>query len=415
MRTSEILHGKKLLTLLIVGLLVKSCVFLLAVQNFPSELYKLGYLKAPSILEGYGDFNYFYAPNALNFVAGQIPYKDFFYSYPPLFLYLLVPFAPLPLPNWKIGIPIFLFDWLTLIPVYLTASKLLEEKRAFAVSLAFAIAPVNLWYSDFVWLNTPLTTFFTIVSAYFFISERHRLSSFALALATACKQTAIVLFPVMLFAIKKKPKKEKLIFSFIYLATFLALSLPYIILYPRLYLWLLGVPGVGPPSPLPAYVTWMQNTTMSGEWTYWPGWPTNLATFTRVLKQDAVYFAAENSLRLIIILSYLILFWKVFKKEKIENNEAVSYLLLAQLVFLSFFPRGIYKYYFVTVTPLLALTLNGNRRSLLSFMGFNLVVLFISRLLTPYLALFPMLWLTRKQLKETLSRLARLLKGNRNK
>ena len=66
-------------------------------------------------------------------------------------------------------------------------------------------------------------------------------------------------------------------------------------------------------------------------------------------------------------------------------NNLMLYCLVAVLLFLSFFGRGVYKYYFAGITPL-ALPLFSSRKSGILFEIFSAVLVFIPREATPWMA-----------------------------
>jgi hypothetical protein len=87
--------------------------------------------------ENWQDFSLAYMPAAYAFRAGFLPYNDFFYPYPPLFLYVLTAFSFLPLPSWSGAIPLVAADALTVVPLYLIARTLSGEKCAAGLCTAY--------------------------------------------------------------------------------------------------------------------------------------------------------------------------------------------------------------------------------------------------------------------------------------
>lgn len=387
---------------LVVSLAVKSCVFVLAAPyggDFPPQ--GLAMPEPLQTLEAYKDFRFYYLPQATDFVSGLMPYRDFFYSYPPLFLYALVLFSPLPFSEWKSGLPLMMFDALSVIPLYLIVRKLTDEKKALVASVLYALAPINLFYDDFLWLNPPPTTFFALLSIHLLLEKRYQTSSLTLALATLTKQTSVILFPVFFLIIKNRDSMKR---TLKYALTFISIcfvgSLPYIVISPQLYLWSIGFPGMPIPTPLPDYMAgWSQpsNATTPHQVTYYAGHPTNLAIPLQLLGFWEAYWFAKNSLGVILVFSYALLLWKVQRNRGMSHEEVVTYSLLVFLVFYSFYSRGIYKYYFASVTPLLA-SLTKGKRQIYVFIAFNVLVLFVPRYLTPLPALITLVWMIRKPL-----------------
>jgi len=398
---------RHILVSLVVSFAVKSCVFVLAAPyggDFPPQGLTM---PAPlQTLEAYKDFRFYYLPQAIDFASGLMPYRDFFYSYPPLFLRVLVMFSQLPLPEWKFGLPLMMFDALSVIPLYFIVRKLTDKKKAFVASILYALAPINLFYDDFLWLNPPPTTFFTLLAVYFLLEKRYKTSSLMLALATLTKQTSVILFPVLFLITKNRVSmKRALTYALTFISVCFIGSLPYIVFFPQLYLWSIRFPGVPVPTPLPDYMAgWPQpsNATTPQPVTYYAGHPTNLAIPLQLLGFWEAYWFANNSLGVILVFSYGLLLWRVHRNREISDEGVVAYSLLAFLVFYSFYSRGIYKYYFASVTPLLASLAKG-KRQIYAFIAFNVLVLFIPRYLTPLPALITLVWMIRKSLLKTAS------------
>ena len=100
-----------LFIILTITLVVKGSVFIIALP-YGSDLPPM----YPD-LEPYEDFKFLYLKEANNFLAGELPYKDFFHAYPPLFLYLLSSFLFLNIASWLPALPLIIFDILTVIPI----------------------------------------------------------------------------------------------------------------------------------------------------------------------------------------------------------------------------------------------------------------------------------------------------------
>ena len=153
-------------------------------------------------LEAYTDYRDLYLKCLVNpFLSGSGAYHlPIVYNYPPLFLYMLSVLA-LDTLAWFPAISLVLFDALTLIPVYLIVRDFLfpgNARAAFAISLVWILNPINLFYNDLMWLNPGPTTFFLMVGLYFFLKQKWASSSISLAIATGFKQTAVLIFPVLL-------------------------------------------------------------------------------------------------------------------------------------------------------------------------------------------------------------------------
>jgi 4-amino-4-deoxy-L-arabinose transferase-like glycosyltransferase len=262
-----------------------------------------------------------------NFISGKTPYQNFSYAYPPLFLYLLAPFASNSLPSWTLALPFVVLDAASVIPVYLIARKLTGHREALIASITFAIAPINLWYNDFLWLNPPPMTFFILLATYAFLSERYTSSFACLAVATLFKQIALSLFPVFFTTLLiKSVRKEVIRDSLLYGAICFLGSLPYIVTIPRIYLSSLGLPGIAPEWPMSTY----QFSS-----------PTSLA----IAFGASFYEPAKFLLGVALLISFEILCFRIYKGRSTSDISFLTSITYALLLFHALFPRGIYKYY----------------------------------------------------------------------
>jgi hypothetical protein len=327
-------------------------------------------------LEPYEDYKFLYTKEVNNFLQGQLLYKDFYHAYPPLFLYLLSAFAFLQIASWIPALPLVIFDVLTIIPIYLISLRLVDKKKAFIVSLVWALSPVALWYNTILWLNPPPSTFFMLISTLLFMQRRYNLSSLSLAIATGFKQTSIVLFPIFLIMVLKDRALKKTV-SFI--ATFsvmlLTISLPYIIWYPETYLWCIGFPGLPVPSGYapPSPITQFDLTT-----------PLSFATLSAALGFSEYVGPLQTMLWPILVSSFILIMYRIWKKRMIDQEDVIIYSLYAIMIFDILFPRGIYKYFYVTALPYLALFIRDFKRISLYYL-FNIILLFIPRHITVFL------------------------------
>ncbi|MGI0086037.1 MAG: hypothetical protein ACREBQ_13240, partial [Nitrososphaerales archaeon] len=154
-------------------------------------------------VEAYTDFRDLYMKDLVApFLQGHGAYQlgTIVYNYPPLFLYLLSVFAEVNV-AWLPAVPLVAFDILTVIPVYLISKRFLFQdsaKVAFAVSLIWAVNPINLFYNDLMWLNPGPTTFFLLMAVYYFLKKDWYFSAFMLALSTGFKQISVLALPILL-------------------------------------------------------------------------------------------------------------------------------------------------------------------------------------------------------------------------
>jgi hypothetical protein len=339
-------------------------------------------------LEAYTDYRDLYLKCLVNpFLSGSGAYNlPIVYNYPPLFLYTLAAFA-LDTAAWSPAIALVLFDALTVIPVYLIARDCLfsgNSKTAFAIAMIWVFNPMNLFYNDLMWLNPGPTTFFLMLGIYLFLKQKWALSSIALAVSTGFKQTAVILFPILLVIMWKTVgfTKKTIAFITLYVSSLVVISTPYIFTNPQTYFWALNLPILGnPPGAGPsAPATFVYDLSQ----------PTRLTTFLGLVKfanLQSLAVATYPYLNYIFAISYAVLLLHLyFTKRKLTSNDYLLYLFTALLLFFTFFGRGVYKYYFAGLTPL-AMPLFSTRKGAIIFEAFSLILLFVPREVTPWMAL----------------------------
>ena len=359
--------------------------------------------------ENFKDYYFAYIPSVKAFLEGRMLYRDFYHAYPPLFIYVLSLLYAVGQSWFAPAIPLMLGDLLTIVPIYLIAKKLFNENRAVLATFAFAVCPVNVYYLDYLWLNPSLTTLFLMVSVYLFLMKRTNLSALSLAISTGFKQTSLLAAPIMIVELARTGNKRKAATFFaIYLIAFILISLPYIAVTPVRYLWCLRVPLLDPGSLSEEYWTIGFAPPPS---TVPPFDPSTLSTLSQKMLKfvslnapmklhllilmlapfeldentaKGIYSTAGNVLLVLLAAGYLALLFWLYRSKRPNGNVVVQSLAIGQLLFFGMY--GLYKYYFAGVTPLLA-ALIPNWMGLFIFMAFNVVLIFVPRILSPYLVL----------------------------
>ena len=364
--------------------------------------------------ENWQDFSLSYMPAAYAFRSGFLPYNDFFYPYPPLFLYVLTAFSYLPLPSWSGAIPLVAADALTVIPLYVIARKFSGERNSLLASTLFILAPTNLYYADYLWLNPPLTTLFLMISFCFLIEKRYDLSALTLAASIGFKQTALLALPVLLLVVWKgnRGRAGAVRYLLITASACLLMSLPYLFTSPGAYLasifrvpaelWTAQMPssyfqiGVGTGTP----VSFNTLNWMTSKWQLVASainapvslglpvfifmMPSGLAWVYGTYYTDLLWF--------VLIIGYLLLLHRIWKASQISETDALRYILYALLFLFTIYPS--YKYYTVGIVPLLVLLVRS-KKDLLGFAAFSLSLLFVPRYLSSWVPLAALVWLVR--------------------
>ena len=392
-------------TLLIISFIIKFLFFLFGIKNIKINFPLFTF-------EGWRDYFYHYVPTVQAFKNGYLPYRDFYHAYPPLFLYFLTLFSFIPY-FWSIALPIVIFDALTIVPIYFISKYFFDNDKAFLASIIFALAPINLFYIDFLWLNPSLTTFFLLISIYFFIKERYDISAIIFAISIGFKQTSLLVLPIfLLFLLKKKSLKYALKYFIIVLFICFLFSIPYIFLEPKLYLFsIFRIPfnieelpknyfqlGIST-EPLEydtintATLKWYELKMMK----YVPlNAPINffLPIFIFILPENFLnlYSSIDYLMKILFFIAYILFLYKIHKKNQFQNIFLIKNVLYSLLIFFIFNP--IYKYYVAGITPLLIL-LNKKKKNFIIFEIFNITLLLIPRIFTSYILIFLFLLLLK--------------------
>ena len=369
--------------------------------------------------EAWKDYPLAYVQQAGYLRSGFFPYENYFYAYPPPFLYVLTAFSLIP-GSWSAAVPLVAASALTAAPVFLLGKRVFGGRAGVIAAALTIIAPISLFYSDYLWLNPSLTTLFLMLSVYYLLEGRLDLSALLMALSIGFKQTALFAFPIVLIYLSRKTgRKAALRYLALVAAIALLYSLPWIVTYTKLYLFsFFRVPyqfwastsepngyyfGLGYPGQAPTLTgNYTAYTTLQGIQTVWnqfaaPNSAASLSLSTLILffpgASLGTYLSAELFMNSVLVFGYLVLLFAIRRKDKIDEAALVRYIMYGLLLLFALYP--VYKYYIVGVIPFLAL-FSRNRRDVLAFFGFNLALLVIPRIAAPFLVLGLFLWMTRK-------------------
>lgn len=299
----------------------------------------------------WNDFYSIYGQELIDISRNLIPYRDFVYTYPPLFLYVLYPFFYLGGINFAVT-PILLADGLTSPLIYLLVRKTASEKIAIASGLGYALCPIVLFTEGYLWLSSQPMTFFLILSFYFLRKDRLWLSQITLGISALFKQEAIFVFPI--YALYYAKKYHSHVLNGIKISTLVVIlvSAPFLLIAPWQYVASVAydlIRYVLPPTGSSSAAVLGSNTLLTNasllSVTY-SGYNPNPLVLGSVLFGFASIYAA---IPLFVILScYVILF------VNIENFEILSaYSLIALLLIFWIIFQQAFMYYFVPVYALL--------------------------------------------------------------
>ena len=424
-----------LIGIAIIGVLEPRTIIPACGSNLPANLQIYQFPLWPHI-EAYTDYRDLYLPCLISpFLSGHGAYTlgTIVYNYPPLFLYLISGFAAIANVVWLPAFPLVLFDILTAIPLYLIAKEFVfrgNSKLAFVVAMFWAANPINLFYNDLMWLNTAPTTFFLVLALYLFLKQRWVYSSLALAISTGFKQISVIIFPILLIFLWKATgfSRKLIIYAVAYVASLLVISAPYVFTETQNYFWSLNFPIFGIPKNAPNTQP-VFSASLSQ--------PVRITTFFGYLSSSMANFVTKSyqyldyvlAFAFGILLTYLVIesvSWPSARRDKasvipsqadskrsgsvisrirtfllnskvkrsFQPNEILVFCLTALLIFLALFGRGVYKYYFASITPL-GLPLFRYKFGAAIFEVFSIVLRLVPREASPWMAILLVTFLPR--------------------
>lgn len=192
------------------------------------------------------DFYSLYAHQLAWVGQGLIPYKDFDFTYPPLFLYALVPFFAVGGAQAS-SLPIVLTDALVAPLVYGLGRTLSGEKNAFLSAVAYALLPIALVNEGYLWLSSEPMLFFMLLGIFMMYKKRYWPSAISLGIAILFKQQALFALPAVLYYMFRGEGIRAWKPIAILVAVVSLTSLPFLILTPVRYVWMVsyGVVNLG--------------------------------------------------------------------------------------------------------------------------------------------------------------------------
>lgn len=368
---------------------------------------------------GYADFDYYYVEWATAwFEEGWYPYTDwigmtlgdplYYYSYPPIFLYLLLLIWRPGMSIIWLAMPLIVTDAACAGMVYLIVEKLVKRPGskgiAFFAGMLMVLAPINVIYNGVYWLNPGPVILVTLICFYYIIDRKWWQVFFWLAIATMTKQDALFFTYPLFFVMLGEKVKEKGIkkASFesgsnvmLFICVGILISIPWIFLTPIRYFGhmlfpgkilttepIVGEPVPGQPMPL-SYSLYFYNV--------------------RGFILDIIAFLVNSMLLMILSASVIgvYLLWRSFKG-KIDTIEIFELLAVYTIWTHLFMPRGVFKFYSTYYVPIILIALISSlsyyktkkiifvgliSTSALIFMGFNFWHQFSATFFLPILLL----------------------------
>jgi hypothetical protein len=324
------------------------------------------------VVEAFSDFTYYYMNFVRALVEGNLPYTEALYMidesqtyiYPPLFVYILGVFYHFPsellfpdvhttaiilardIAFLRVGFAFLVFDVATCAVMYGAARQLTQNQFIPVVALlVFALNPVSLWWGNYLWLSTPIHTFFLVVGFFFMIRGNLRWAVVWVALAAMTKQTAALLIPMIWFLEYRQGLKQLVTSVGLTALVGVTLSLPYLLLYPTTYISAL-TGGLGP--------YWFYDQPPSATHPI----PVSILAFLWPEPfKSLVFFLVFNSIPWILGLTFfwLVSFLIADQPHSVYLKQLLLVALLLSLGAHIFLPRGIYKFYLIALLPFLIL------------------------------------------------------------
>lgn len=297
----------------------------------------------------WNDFYSIYGQQLIDLSRGLLPYKDFVYAYPPLFLYTLYPFFYFGGINLAAS-PILLADAFTGPLIYLLVRSKVSEKIALLAGLGYALSPLVLFTEGYLWLSSQPMTFFLVLSFYFLQRDKLWLSQIFLGISALFKQEVLFIFPVYALYYARKNNVNVIKGIRIAILTVIVVTIPFLIIAPIQYIAYVGYDLIHYSYPLAktsaASVTHAALTNASLLSVTYSGYNSSPLAIASELFGFASIYAV---IPIIAILSCSVLFFA--RIEKFEILSAYSLVVLLMVFWILF--NQTFMYYYVPVYALL--------------------------------------------------------------
>lgn len=355
----------------VVGVFINTVLFFTRV--FTLTTYSLG---LPDIFETlihielYNDYQFFYLDWVPNLVEGGYPYSDalFYYIYPPLWIYSISLLGAIP--SWLPGLILYGFNIATGYFVYGITEELTKNERYAIVAMMFYfLNPFTLLYGSFMWLNPIPYVFFSVLAFYLVLKDKHELSIVTLGIATLYKQFAVVFFPILTLLIMKKSlkrgfKNSVIQFtkhSFIYIIVVVLVSLPFLIIDSNGYIARMIFWNTGNYERLRIFIPDLWMTVHFNTFFLWLTGTNWFTEIVAILIINYIFLIICGLVVYGIFTTYLPDTNPEENKPRFEKElftQAVILVIVAIFCIQLFYPRGVYKFYLLILSPFIALLFN---------------------------------------------------------
>ncbi len=408
------LFPNHMIWILIICILIKLCFFAYGVYMFNNNLNRTtgsiftSMTKVWWNLEGLCDYgtNGDYVLFRNNWLTGEPLYSEAFngrYLYPPTFYYIINIFS-----NWTVfsaAIVMFICNCLTGYFLFHLAKKFGANGRSAKIIMALSLlAPINLYYSDFIWQNSGIVTTFIVLSMLMISKEKFGWGMFWIGFATTIKQIAMLYIPIFVLGIVYKSKQKEIrdykhkwtfieyfksiswadlfYYSSIPILVFICFSYPFIFTNSNEYLQLIFGSLSGMPNTENIAIIFKDIVPVTTNFTFlgyfpdlskiqdilvykpnkramidvafaWLGFKVKLSTELTTLFSLLFHFRLFFYLFIILIVLY---YWMVVKNKRYTTDKEYYWYMwfaasLCSFASILFGTVGIYKYYFISLAP----------------------------------------------------------------
>lgn len=374
----------------LIGLLVNLSLFFMRVFTLSS--YSLGVPAPLASLELYNDYQFFYLSWVPSIWAGGYPYGNALsnYIYSPFWVYIVSMFGSVP--PWLPAVPLFAFNMATGIVVHKTVLQLTwDEKKSSFAMLVYLLNPIVLLYGSFAWLNPTIYTFFCSLSFLFALEDKDRYAVVTLGIATLIKQFSVIFFPLLSMYIIKKHQasivsglRTFVEHTLVYVLVVGLGALPFLLIDADGFMNRVFIMNSGSIDLLSSFnpALWMPiNFNTFFLWLGLPAW------FTNLIASLLAFYVFLGICGVIVYGGYALFAPKRNNPtdSRWENRQLFTQAILWSIIALfcvqTFFPRGAYKFYLLTLIPFVSILYDFRDLHFSSNEPFK----FKPRLLTPIL------------------------------
>jgi uncharacterized membrane protein len=330
----------------------------------------------------WSDYAFLYLPQLKYLASGLLLYRDFAYSYTPMFLYSMLPFYELG-GGYAAWIPIVVADALTAPVVYLIVRRFSTEKVALIAGLGYAFSPVALANEGYLWMSSQPMTLFLLLSILLLKKDRQVLSAFVLAIAVLFKQEAVLVLPVYLIFWDLKSRKSLPTAAGVFVLTVLAGLSPFLIQAPKavlnhIFYWLPFSIGKSEPALAPTpYIGSLAQTCVSATV---PSYHIGAICGNLVNFPALSWYAQIGTVNAVagFVAPFLLLLFAVgliaIRHSPTFFQMACAYACIAGFFVFGTLVHGVFGYYFIPVYALILSCVTNGRSLLVALVALTLAL-----------------------------------------